>query len=267
MRVHPLACALLLSMTGSARAQEPPPGSPMPPPSASQEPPPSNLEAGGLRPPEAVDSQQPATQDASEAQVKTELDQADTEDTGRGLEFVWLKGEVGYQMMGLLTEGLVDGADIEDTQSGLMFGGGVGVRLFVFTLGARFRYSSFEAWNMWSINGEAAFHIPLGNLDLYFGLGAGYASLGNFQGDSADASASLGDLTMRGLDVRAGLGLDYYFSNTFSVGVNIGGEVLILKRSALYVPDDEIAFYAMYHEEKGGFGAAFTPAAVLGLHF
>src|SRR5690606_42135559 len=65
-----------------------------PPTEPSSAPPPSNLEAGGLRPPEAVDSTEPAEQPPGEAQVETELDKADSEDTGRGLEFVWLNGEV-----------------------------------------------------------------------------------------------------------------------------------------------------------------------------
>ncbi len=223
-----------------------------------------------MRPPEAVDSQQPTQQPAGEAQVETELEKADSEDTGRGLEFVWLNGEVGYQIVGLqaLSDGdLVDGTVVENNQSGLVFGGGLGVRLFVITLGARFRYGSFDAWNMWSVNAEGAFHVPLGKLDLYFALSAGYVSLGGFQTDSGGGSSGLSDLAVSGFDVRASAGLDYYFSNTFSLGVNLGGEALFLSRSALDVPAGTSGSLAVYAEDGSSVGAAFTPTAVVGLHF
>ncbi|HEU5076525.1 MAG TPA: hypothetical protein VFU02_20180 [Polyangiaceae bacterium] len=260
MRVHLLACASLLAFAPSALAQEAPPAAP----------PPSNLEAGGLRPPEAVEPEQPVEQPPGDAQVETQLEKAESEDTGRGLEFVWLNGEVGYQTVGLqtLSDGdLVDGTLIENNQSGPVFGGGLGVRLFVITLGARFRYGSFDAWDMWSVNAEGAFHIPLGKLDLYFALGAGYVSLGGFKSDTADASAGLSDLAVSGFNVRAGVGMDYYFSNTFSVGLNLGGEILMLSRSALDVPSDSPESLAIYAEDGSGVGAAFTPTAVVGLHF
>ena len=262
MRVPHLACLALLSLASSARAQEPTDG--------TSSPPPSNLEAGGLRPPEAVESEQPPPAAPSEAQVETELEKADTEDTGRGLEFVWLNGEVGYQTVGLQTlsdSDLVDGTLIESNQSGLVFGGGLGVRLFTITLGARFRYGTFDAWDMWSINAEAAFHIPLGKLDFYFGVGAGYVALGGFRSDGAD-TALLSDVGVAGIDLRAGVGLDYYLSNTFSIGVNLGGEVLFLRRKlTLAAPADGTGSLSTYGDDGSSTGAAFTPMAVLGLHF
>lgn len=269
MRVHPLASALLLSLAPSAGAQVPVDPNAASPTEPSSAPPPSNLEAGGLRPPEAVDSTEPAEQPPGEAQVETELDKADSEDTGRGLEFVWLNGEVGYQTVGLqtLSDGdLVDGTLIEQNQSGLVFGGGLGVRLFVVTLGARFRYGTFDAWNMWSANAEGAYHIPLGKFDVYFSLSAGYVSLGGFQSDSAGA-ADMSELKVSGFDARAGVGVDYYLSNTFSVGVNLGGEVLFLRRSALDVPAGSPESVALYAKDGSSVGAAFTPTALVGLHF
>jgi len=261
MRVHPLAAALLLSMASSARAQEPPAGAS---PEGSQPPPPSNLEAGGLRPPEAVAPEQPQPEAPGEAQVEAELDKADSEDTGRGLEFVWLNGEVGYQLVGLQTlrdNGLLDETGIGGDASGIVFGAGLGVRLLTLTLGGRFRYGTFDSFNMWSIDAEGAFHIPLGKLDLYFGLGAGYVALGGFQ----DLSSDVSDLKVRGFDVRLGAGLDYYISSTFSVGVNLGGEVMFLKRAAFDVATDNGELVEV--KDGSGVGGAFTPTAVLGLHF
>jgi hypothetical protein len=262
MRVPHLACLALLSLASFAHAQEATDGTSAPPP--------SNLESGGLRPPEAVQSEQPPPAGPGEEQVETELEKADTEDTGRGLEFVWLNGEVGYQIVGLqtLSDGdLVDGTLIENNQSGLVFGGGLGVRLFTITLGARFRYGSFEAWDMWSINAEGAFHIPLGKLDFYVGVGAGYVALGNIQPTGEDAGL-LSDIGIAGFDLRAGVGLDYYLSNTFSVGVNLGGEALFLRRKlALANPADGTGSLSTYGDDGSSVGAAFTPMAVIGLHF
>jgi len=257
MRVPHLACLALLSLASAAHAQEDAP--------ASSSPPPSNLQAGGLRPPEAVQSEEPPPAAQGEAQVETELDKADTEDTGRGLEFVWLNGEVGAQVVGL--QALSDnGLGFGGHNTGLVFGGGLGVRLFTITLGARFRYGSFNAYDMWSINAEGAFHIPLGKLDFYFGIGAGYVALTGFQSDEAE-SAALADVDIAGFDVRLGAGLDYYLSNTFSVGVNLSGEALFLERSAISVPAGTTGSLAAYADDGSSVGAAFTPMAVLGLHF
>lgn len=260
MRVYHLVCLALLSLASAAHAQD----------DGTQSPPPSNLQAGGLRPPEAVQSEEPPPAAQGEAQVETELEKADKEDTGRGLEFVWLNGEVGYQTVGLqaLSENdLVDGTSIENNQSGLVFGAGLGVRLLTITLGARFRYGTFEAWDMWSINAEGAFHIPLGKLDFYFGVGAGYVALGGLQPNGEDAVV-LSDMGIAGFDLRAGVGLDYYLSNTFSVGVNLGGDVLFLQRKlALAEPADGTGSLSTYSDDGSSVGAAFTPMAVLGLHF
>jgi len=269
MRVHPLASVALLSLlalASSAHAQEPMPQAPGTAPADTAAPPSSNLEAGGLRPPEAVDSEQPTEQAPGEAQVEQQLEEADSEDTGRGLEFVWLNGEVGYQLVGLAAlsdDNLLDVEGGIGHSSGIVYGAGLGVRLLTVTLGARFRYGSFADWHMWSINAEGAFHIPLGRLDLYFGLGAGYVSAGGFDDNVYFAS----DIEVRGFDVRVGAGLDYYVSSTFSVGVNLGGEIMFLNRSAMDVTVDVNEPRTVYAEEGSSIGGAFTPMAVLGLHF
>ena len=271
MRVHPLAPVALLSLlslVSSARAQAPTaPPAPGTVPTDTAAPPPSNLEAGGLRPPEAVDSQQPTEQAPGEAQVEQELDEAEAEDTGRGLEFVWLNGEVGYQLVGLAAlsdDNLLDVEGGIGHSSGVVYGAGLGVRLLTVTLGARFRYGSFADWYMWSLNAEGAFHVPLGSLDLYFGVGAGYVSAGGFDDDIYFAPS---DIEVRGFDVRVGAGLDYYISSTFSVGVNLGGEIMFLKRAAMDVTVDVNEPRTVYAEDGSSVGAAFTPTAVLGLHF
>ena len=68
---------------------------------------------------------------------------------------------------------------------------------------------------------------------------------------------------------RIGAGLDYYLSNTFSVGGNLTGDLLFLSRSKVAdagasTSGDEAAVYA---KDGSSIGAGATLTAVVGLHF
>lgn len=258
--------ALILSVAWQANAQSPPAQAQGEPPTA----PASDLQAGGLRPPEAVQSDEQPQTTTGETQVESELDRAEAEDTGRGLEFVWLNGEVGYQWVGLqaFSNGdLVDGSAIDDSGGGLVYGGGLGVRLFVVTLGGWFRYSAFDAYNQWSIDAQAGLRIPLGNLEAYGTVGAGYVALGGFTPKADVPDVDFSQLGAKGANVRLAAGADYYLSDTFSVGANVGGELLLLKRAAIDIPDTAQGAAQVYADSGSGVGAAFIATAVLGLHF
>jgi hypothetical protein len=254
MKSLPLLVALASSLTtglawGQAAAQ----------PSA-----PSNLESGGLRPPDAVDSSQ-TTAPAQDANApEKELEKADQEDSGRGLEWVWLNAEVGGEHLGLQTfkaDSLVDPQRVKTTQTGLVLGAGLGVRLLVFTAGVRFRLGNFSEWRLWTLNAEGGLRIPLGSLEPYVTIGAGYASLGSF---STDAPAS-SKADVKGFNARVGAGLDYYLSNTFSVGANLSGDFLFLSRKAQSSASGDEA--AVYGKDGSSIGAGATLTAVAGLHF
>lgn len=226
----------------------------------------SNLEAGGLRPPEAVDSAPPA--DPAAETPEKDLAKADEEDAGRGLEWVWLNVEVGGQHLGLQTlksNDLVDPKLVKTTQTGLVYGVGAGVRILVFTVGARFRLSPLSDWQLWTLDAEGGLRIPIGNLEPYFTVGAGYAAIGSF---SADAPAS-SKADVKGVNARLGAGIDYYLSNTFSVGANFTGDLLFLSRSAVSgasasTSGDEAAVYA---KDGSSIGLGTTLTAVVGMHF
>ncbi len=252
-----LAVPMWLSVTALGFAQEPAPA-----------PPPSNLESGGLRPPDALDStSQPASDPAAQNPEK-ELERADQEDSGRGLEWVWLNAEIGTEHLGLGTlksNQLLDPKLVKTTQTGLLYGAGVGVRILVFTAGVRFRLGSFTDWQLWTLNAEGGLRIPLGSLEPYFTVGAGYASLGSFS-TSAPASSKA---DVKGFNARLGAGLDYYLSNTFSLGANFTGDLLFLSRAAVAgaatsTSGDEAAVYA---KDGSSIGAGATLTAVVGLHF
>jgi hypothetical protein len=250
-----LLAPALLSATALASAQQPAPATP-----------PSTLESGGLRPPDAIDGTQPPP--AAEPTPEKELEKADEEDSGRGLEWVWLNAEIGGEHLGLQTlksNSLVDPKLVKTSQTGLVLGAGLGVRILVFTAGVRFRLGSFSEWQLWTLNAEGGLRIPIGSLEPYFTVGGGYASLGSFSSDAPASSKA----TAKGFNARLGAGLDYYLSNTFSVGGNLTGDVLFLSRSKVSgasasTMGDEATVYG---KDGSSIGAGATLTAVVGLHF
>jgi hypothetical protein len=213
------------------------------------------LEAGGLTPPSSAPEEPPPPPGETEQQ----LAQADREDSGRGLEYFLLNGEVGFEHIGLRTlsdDGLVDADNVPTTQTGAVYGGGIGLRLVFVTGGVRFRFGNFSDWQMWTLNGEVGVRIPYGNLEPYAALGAGYASVGGVQAGDADVDIS-------GWNVRAAAGLDWYLSNTFSVGANLSGDLLLLSRAAIGgAPSD-----SGYASDGSSVGSGVTLTAVAGMHF
>ena len=253
------APALLLCVPALGFAQTP---APAPAPTGATAP--SNLESGGLRPPDAVDgSEQPPAEGAAPTPEK-ELEKADKEDSGRGLEWIWLNAEIGAEHLGLGTfkaKDLVDPQLVKTTQTGLTYGAGVGVRILVFTAGVRFRMGSFSDWQLWTLNAEGGLRIPIGSLEPYFTVGGGYASLGSFKTTSPASSKA----DVRGFNVRLGAGLDYYLSNTFSVGGSLTGDLLFLSRSkSVGTSGGEATVYA---KDGSSIGAGTTLTLVAGLHF
>jgi len=234
------------------------------------------LEAGGLAPPTGSTG----TTDPYGASTPTEqeLERAEREDAGRGLEFFWINGEVGVEHLGLQTfkaKNLVDADVVETTQTGLLFGGGLGVRLVFLTLGARFRLGTFSEWQLWTLNGELGIRIPLGSLEPYFTLGGGYASIGAFDTANVGADLNSAGVDITGFDIRGGFGLDYYFSDAFSLGVNLTGELLFLTRPGVDPSKLQAAGGAtgtqaaaqVYAADGSSIGSGVTLTAVVGLHF
>ena len=228
-----------------------------------------DLSSGGLAPPPAIETAQPEAYDATA--TERELEQADRRDAGRGLEFVWFNAEGGIQYLGLETlraNELLDAETVTTTQVGPLFGVGAGVRLIVFTLGGRFRFSNFEEWQLWTLDAEVGMRIPLGSLEPYFSLAGGYASLGAF---SANRALDASDVAVRGFNLRGAFGIDYYIGNAFSIGGNLSGDVLFLSRGGLDESDFEVEQddlkSEVYAQDGSGIGAGVTFTAVAGLHF
>jgi len=129
-----------------------------------------------------------------------QLNQGESEDSGRRLELVYAQADVGG---GFLTGG----------GGGFFgFGGALGVRLVSFTLGARVR-DYLNNGNALLINGEAAYHLVLGAGDVVLGAHGGYLT------NTGAGGGSGGNV---GLDV----GYDHYLTSLFSLGVHASPDLV-----------------------------------------
>lgn len=231
----------------------------------------SDLEAGGLAPPPSAESSDPFAPTNTTA---SELERAEEEDSGRGLEFFWLNGELGMEHLGLQTfeaNNLVDAEVVESTQTGLLYGGGIGIRLLFLTLGGRFRLGNFPDWQLWTLNAELGLHIPLGALEPYFTFGGGYASLGSFSSENIGGDLNDTGVDITGFNLRIGGGLDIYLSEVFSIGGNVTGEMLFLQRPEVEEKDlgplADTKAEDVYRNDGSSIGAGLTFTGVVGLHF
>ncbi|HEX4338665.1 MAG TPA: hypothetical protein VH062_22320 [Polyangiaceae bacterium] len=266
----PLAVGLFVSQVALAQyAEQPATGAYGSAPATAQ----PTIESGGLAPPPSTTTETPEV-----VATESKLDEAKTKDSGRGLEWVWLNAEFGFEHLGLQTfsaNKLVDANVVGTTQTGLMYGVGAGVRLVFITLGARFRIATLSAFDIWTLNGEAGLRIPLGKLEPHLSLGGGFASIGAFSASDL-GGVERDHVAITGYDLRAGGGLDYYVTPIFSVGASVTFEVLGLTRPGVGLQDlKNVATSGsqgtteaeLYKASGSSVGSAFTGALVLGLHF
>lgn len=301
------ALPLLLSRAAFAQAPEPQPAqppAPQPPPSVSPpptappptspppaEPPPSpydpSMQAGGLKPPPPMDPKQTQEEPKPADQTQDHLDKSKEKDSGRGLSFVWLNVEGGYQTVGLQTFNIDEqnftAGFIEQSANGPVIGAGVGARLLFITVGARGRLGLLNNWQFFTVGGEVGFHIPIGRLEPRFSLGGGYAAVGSF--DQVVTGGVQPDISIRGFYARAGGGMDYFITNIFSIGASVSWEFTALTRPGFDptkladlqndIANIQSADIRMAQQkqaellafEGSGYGSAFTVTGVLGLHF
>jgi hypothetical protein len=149
--------------------------------------------------------------------------------------------------------------------AGPLFGVASGLRLLYFTIGPRFRFAHTSDWDLWTMNLDVGWRVPLGRVEPHGEMGAGYARLGH----SADNILGPGQsATVSGFDVRLGAGIDYYPANVFSIGATLDFELLRLARSAV-VPlkaTDPAEADAFAHTASS-LGLSVTGAVVVGFHF
>jgi hypothetical protein len=210
------------------------------------------------------------SEDPESKQTEEKLEKADEKDSGRGLEWFYLNGEIGFEHLGLQTfhaNHLMDSKIGNTVQTGPLFGAGLGVRLVFITLGARFRIATFSKYDLWTLGAEAGLRIPLGSVEPYLTLGGGFASLGSFSVDGSSVS-------IKGYDIRAGGGLDVYVTPVFSIGGSVTGELVGLARSGVVQNpngtggvNSQGTQASIYQADGSSLGIGVTATAVLGLHF
>lgn len=262
-----LAVAAICSIGSPAAAHAQAPRAPAHPqaPSPYQPPAAPPLEAGGLRPP--TSAMPPAAR--AESETVAQLERAEREDAGRGLEFFWVDVEAGYEYaaLGAFRSDALLGAGIDDASSGLALGVGAGVRVIYLTFGGRARLLRASAWDLWTLGAELGLHLPLGALEPSFTFAVGYAWLGAPSAEGAPGfDAGLVDVD--GVDARLGANLDYYVNPLLSFGVRASVEALALWRSGAAQPASVPAATAETYARDGeGIGFGVTLGAAAGLHF
>jgi len=217
--------------------------------------------------------------------TERDLDTSQKSDSKRGLEWLYVDVQGGVQTVGLRTFNLNDknfSADFIKTESqGFVMGAGVGLRLVFLTFGARARVGFFDAWDLFSIGGELGLRLPFGNLEPHFELGGGYTALGSFKSslESGAVQSALDKTDISGFYIRAGGGVDYYLTPTFSIGALASVEVLGLTRPGLdpskiteikadpSLSDIQKKKADLLALNGTSYGAAGTLMAVVGLHF
>lgn len=220
-----------------------------------------DFQSGGLRPPEG---------EPDDASYEDELLESEKEDSGRGLEWLWMDAEIGGTYLGLQTfsaNDLVDAQAVSTNEAGMLVGAAAGVRLIFLSLGAQVRMATLSDFNLWSFDGVLGFHLPMGRLESHFLFGGGYSMTGNFSPLSTRDWSAVVDIT--GFNARAGYGMDYYFNKYVSVGFNVSAEMMFLDRPAT-TPPPEISQVReaeqIYQRDGDSVGGAVTGTLSFGLH-
>jgi len=235
---------------------EPDPGDETDP---AEPPPDETLSAGGLEAPGAFQAA-----DQGQDEVTKELEEADRRDSQRGLEFAWLVGEVG---LGLLDAGGLDRGQLlapgePSGGVGVAYGGGLGVRLLYFTLGARVAGADVGTLRTLGVSGEVGMKVPLGNLEPLFLLEIGYVGVSGLA-----AQQTLGGLAgVDGLGLNLGAGVDYYLSDHFSLGASLRFGAMFLGRPAQDPANFEGAMDPIYASGANSVGTNLALALRIGFH-
>jgi hypothetical protein len=127
---------------------------------------------------------------------------------------------------------------VPSTSYGVAPGASLGVRLWFVSLAAHTQVAFFNgpdsasmdnAFHLWTTDGELTFRAPLGRVQPYVLLGAGYSVMSGLSGTGPDRNRSV---TARGANVRGGLGLDWFLGDIWTVGALASIDGLFLSSRA-----------------------------------
>jgi len=200
----------------------------------------------------------------------------ENQDSGLGLEWVWLNAELGASYVDMQSFSASTFGLQKTSSSGATFGVGAGVRLIFFTLGARARDLSLPSiGNLWMLNLEAAFHTRIWRFDPYLGVRGGYNFVGSLDSSSVQVASGSAppEVSVHGWNVGPMVGLDFYPLNFLSVGADVDGQFLFLQRPPPALPYGVTVdmlppqYQVLYKESGSSVGFGFTAAAHVGLHY
>ena len=220
--------AAQLGDVGSASAQE------LSPPPAIAPPPPMDPAAPGA-------PGDPNATTTPESATALKLDEAEQEDSGRNFELFWLDAYLGGSYIDM-RQFSSDTLQVEKANSGgPMIALGAGVRFVILVLGVRAKYNALSAFNMWQLNGELGFKIPISKFDLLFGAHGGYSFVGSVGDGTVSAGSSSTPsnkdaVKIRGFNAGLDIALDYYITKNFSLGAGVFGDFLFLNRPPVEKP-------------------------------
>ncbi len=265
--------ALLLFSTSPALAQD------ATPPPAIAPPPPLDPNVPGSPSGDPNAPGQPGQSTTPEQATNAKLDEAERNDNGRNLELVWIDGHIGASYIDM-RQFSSSTLQIEKASSaGPMVSLGAGLRLVVLVLGVRAKYNALSAFNMWQLNGELGFKIPIGKVDFLIGGHGGYSFVGSL-GDGTVATnaggtpANTDAVKIRGFNAGLDLALDYYITDTFSIGGGFFADFLFLNRPPVDKPAGLTAQESaaldndpLYKSSGTSAGLQLGGALRLGVHF
>jgi hypothetical protein len=207
-----------------------------------------------------------------------------------GASVFWIDSSLGWQRVGLTTLRVhrdsagraTVGELVPAVRDGPSASLGLGFRWLVLTVGARVTAAFIKDLSpertestsqFYSVDLEVGLRIPAGRFEPYMVFGAGYSVFGGF-GDALSGLARGVDID--GGNLRLGFGLDYYLTNTWSIGARATGEFLFLAKSG--VPIRDLARAEMVNTvreartrladgEGSSAGSAFSVSIGPGLHF
>jgi hypothetical protein len=267
VRVAPALAAALLASAAQAQTEPAPnpaypPGYPVGPPSGAPGSP-----AAGQPPPVDVPPE----------------DQS--QDSGLGLEWVWLNADAGfaYADLGSLSQSSLG---LQKTaSSGPVVGGGIGARLLFMTFGVRARDLMLSnIGDLWEIGAEAAFHLRIWHIDPYFGVRGGYNFVGTLNQNSVgNATGNTSpSVSVHGFNIGPMIGIDYYFAHWISLGADFDAQFLFLQRPPVALPSgvtnaqgyvsslpkgEQAQANLLYNNSGSSAGIQISPTLHLGIHF
>jgi hypothetical protein len=238
--------------------------------------------AQGLEPPPPIPPGYPAQ--GSTAGYQSAPNEEEKQDSGLGLEWVWLNAEAGISYVNLQSFNASNLGLSSTSAGGPSFGLAAGVRLIFLTLGLRARDLSLsDIGNLWLLNLEAAFHTRIGRVDPYFGVRGGYNFVGSLSSSSVQVAmgGSPSDVSIHGWNVGPMFGMDFYPTKLISLGFDVDSQFLFISRPKPALPCPAPLMQAqcqamveanpqakiLYDNSGSSVGFGFGALAHLGVHF